>query len=83
LLHFVDASPLTSSTTKQIRQAQALHMLQHRYSPVELEAAVEEGLARAPPPALEAPASFAAVKSVEDWHDAQWAALKASVDGDT
>jgi hypothetical protein len=58
-----------------VRYSQALHYLRHRYTPSTLHEVVEESLATRPD-------LSDGRNAIEDWHEQQWMALKASVDGD-
>jgi hypothetical protein len=59
----------------QIREAQAIHMLQHRYTPSEVYEFVDM--------ALETRPELGATTHAEltDWHEQQWAQLKAAMEG--
>lgn len=57
----------------QIRQAQALHMLQHRFTPSTLHDVVEEGMVSRPNP-------DEGHERLTSWHEAQWQRMRAAID---
>lgn len=66
---------LSQFVALQIREAQALHMLKHRYTPSTLQQSVDESVEQRPAIDMDKDVTY-----LMDWHEQSWSNLKKSMD---